>query len=93
MNALVGTKVAITSDKPQTTRQRIVGILSTPEGQIVFFDTPGVHRPLHQLNRRMMQEASEALAEADVVCLLRDVAEPFAAIFLRGIEGGAQGAE
>lgn len=77
LNRLLAEKVAIVSDKPQTTRQRIVGILSAPEGQIVFFDTPGVHRPLHHLNRRMMQEASEALAEADVVCLLRDVAEPF----------------
>jgi len=77
MNRLLAEKVAIVSDKPQTTRQRIVGILSSAEGQIVFYDTPGVHRPLHRLNRRMMQEATEALGEADVVCLLRDVSEPF----------------
>ncbi len=77
LNRLLDEKVAIVSDKPQTTRQRIVGILTTAEGQIVFFDTPGVHKPLHRLNRRMMQEATEALAQADVVCLMRDAAEPF----------------
>jgi GTPase len=77
LNRLLAEKLAIVSDKPQTTRHRIVGILTTSEGQMVFFDTPGVHRPLHKLNKRMLEEAHAALAEADVVVLLRDVAERF----------------
>ncbi len=77
LNRLLAEKVAIVSDKPQTTRNRIIGILSTEHGQIVFFDTPGVHRPLHRLNKRMVEEARAALSEADVVALIRDVSEPF----------------
>ena len=77
LNRLLAEKVAIVSDKPQTTRHRMVGILSAPEGQIVFHDTPGVHKPLHRLNRRMVSAATEALAEADVVCLIVDASEPF----------------
>jgi len=73
MNRLLGEKVAITSDKPQTTRHRLVGILTDDErGQMVFHDTPGVHRPLHDMNRRMMQEAIDAMNQADVACLLVD---------------------
>ncbi len=75
MNRFLAEKVAIVSDKPQTTRHRLVGILTEGRGQMVFFDTPGIHRPLHHLNRQMMQRATEALDEADVVCLLVDVAE------------------
>lgn len=77
MNRLLGEKLAIVSDKPQTTRQRLIGILTTERGQIVFHDTPGLHRPLHRLNRRMVHAASAALREADVVCLIRDVSVPF----------------
>ena len=77
MNRLLGEKLAIVSDKPQTTRHRIVGILSGARGQMVFFDTPGVHRPLHHLNRQMMHHAADALADADLVCLLIDAIEPF----------------
>jgi len=76
MNRLLGEKVAIVSDKPQTTRQRLVGILSEPRGQMVFYDTPGVHRPQHQMNRRMVKAAQEALNDADAVCLLVDVSQP-----------------
>lgn len=72
LNALVGEKVAIVSDKPQTTRNRIVGILDEPQGQAVFFDLPGVHRPLHKLNSRMMQEVRSALEEVDLVLHLVD---------------------
>jgi len=54
-----------------------VGILSSDRGQIVFYDTPGVHRPLHRMNRQMVHHAEEALTEADVVCLLVDVSKPF----------------
>jgi GTP-binding protein Era len=77
MNRCVGEKVAIVSDKPQTTRQRLVGILSNERGQIVFYDTPGVHKPLHRLNRQMVHHAQEALSGADVICLLVDAGEPF----------------
>lgn len=76
MNQLLPEKVAIVSPKPQTTRHRIVGILSEPQGQIVFYDTPGVHRPQHGMNRRMIKSAQEALNEADIVALLVDVSEP-----------------
>ncbi len=77
MNRMLGEKLAIVSDKPQTTRHRLIGILSTERGQMVFHDTPGLHRPLHRLNRRMVHAAAAALKEADVVCLLRDAAAPF----------------
>lgn len=77
MNRLLAEKVAIVSDKPQTTRHRLVGILSGARGQIVFFDTPGMHRPLHRLNRQMVRHAVQAMDDADVVCLLVDAAEGF----------------
>jgi GTP-binding protein Era len=76
MNRLLGEKVAIVSNKPQTTRHRLVGILSGEHGQMVFYDTPGVHRPLHRLNRQMMSHAMDALRDADVVCAVVDAAEP-----------------
>lgn len=75
MNRLLPEKVAIVSAKPQTTRHRTVGILSEPRGQVVFYDTPGVHRPQHGLNRRMVKAAQEALNEADVVVLIVDVSQ------------------
>lgn len=75
MNQLLEEKLAIVSDKPQTTRNRIVGILSEERGQIVFYDTPGVHKPQHAMNRRMIKAAQEALNEADVVCLLVDASQ------------------
>jgi GTP-binding protein Era len=76
MNRLLGEKVAIVSNKPQTTRHRLVGILSGELGQMVFYDTPGIHRPLHRLNSQMMAHAMDALRDADVVCALIDVSEP-----------------
>lgn len=76
MNQLLDEKLAIVSDKPQTTRHRLVGILSDEElGQIVFYDTPGVHKPQHRMNRRMVKAAQEALNDADLVCLLVDVSQ------------------
>lgn len=72
LNALIEDKVAIVSDKPQTTRNRIVGILSEDRGQAVFFDLPGVHRPLHKMNSRMMQDVRSAMEEVDLVLHLLD---------------------
>ena len=77
MNRLLGEKLAIVSDKPQTTRHRLVGILTEERGQMVFYDTPGMHKPAHQMNRRMVQYAVEALNEADVVCLMVDATTRF----------------
>jgi len=72
LNRMVGVKIAIVSDKPQTTRTRIVGAKNYDDGQIVFVDTPGIHRPLHRLNVRMVDAAVETLREVDVVALVFD---------------------
>jgi GTPase len=72
LNRFVGEKVAIVSDKPQTTRNRILGVKNYGAGQIVFVDTPGIHRPMHRLNVRMVDSAVETLREVDVVVLLFD---------------------
>jgi GTP-binding protein Era len=72
LNRMVGQKVAIVSDKPQTTRNRIVAVKNLPGGQIVFVDTPGIHRPLHRMNVRMVDAAVETLREVDVVALIFD---------------------
>lgn len=74
LNRLVGEKIAAVSNKPQTTRFAIRGIITRPEGQIVLVDTPGVHKPGHMLNRRMMGAVHDALHGVDLVCLLRDAA-------------------
>jgi GTP-binding protein Era len=73
LNRLVGEKVAIVSDKPQTTRTRILGVKNYPDGQVVFVDTPGVHKPTHRMNRRMVAVALEAMRDVDVVVLVVDV--------------------
>jgi GTP-binding protein Era len=75
LNRFVGQKLAIVSDKPQTTRHRIVGVRSAPGGQMVFIDTPGIHKPAHRMNRRMVQAATDALRDADVIVLVVDAAE------------------
>lgn len=72
LNRLVGEKIAAVSNKPQTTRHRIKGVVTLPEGQIVFIDTPGVHKPGHLLNRRMMAAVHDAILSVDVVILMRD---------------------
>ena len=75
LNRLVGQKVAIVSDKPQTTRTRILGVRNGEGGQIVFIDTPGIHRPLHRLNVRMVDVAVQSISQADVVCAVADATE------------------
>ena len=76
LNAVIGDKIAIVSDKPQTTRTRITGVLTRPEGQIVFLDTPGVHKPGYKLNRRMMAIVTDALSTVDLILLMIDATEP-----------------
>jgi GTP-binding protein Era len=76
LNRLVGTKLAIVSDKPQTTRTRISGVRNYPDAQVVFLDTPGIHRPLHRMNVQMVDTAVETLREVDVVGLVVDASEP-----------------
>jgi GTP-binding protein Era len=75
LNRLVGTKLAIVSDKPQTTRTRILGVRNYPDAQVVFLDTPGIHRPLHRMNVRMVDAAIDTIRSVDVLCLVIDVAE------------------
>lgn len=72
LNRLVGEKIAAVSNKPQTTRFKILGIVNRPEGQIVLVDTPGVHKPGYELNRRMMSTVHDALLSVDLLCLMRD---------------------
>lgn len=72
LNRLVGEKIAAVSNKPQTTRHKIQGIVTSPEGQIVFVDTPGVHKPGYLLNRRMMTAVHDAILSVDLLVLMRD---------------------
>lgn len=95
VNALMGQKVAIVSRQPQTTRHRITGVLTKPRGQMVLFDLPGVHKPLHRLNAQMMHVVRETLAEVDVVVQVFDAAqapgagEQFVLELLEGLEAPA----
>src|SRR3954462_2921962 len=72
LNRIVGHKLAIVSDKPQTTRTRIVGVKNYDDAQVVFVDTPGVHKPTHRMNVRMVDVALEAMREVDVLTLVVD---------------------
>ncbi|MDQ3635346.1 MAG: GTPase Era [Acidobacteriota bacterium] len=74
LNHLVGEKIAAVSNKPQTTRHKIQGIVTFEEGQIVFVDTPGVHKPGYLLNRRMMSAVHDAILSVDLIVLMRDAA-------------------
>jgi len=77
LNAMVGQKVAIVADKPQTTRTAIQGVLTTPEAQIVFIDTPGIHKSDSAINKRMMDAVRASLEERDLFIYLVDVTKPF----------------
>ena len=72
LNRIVGHKLAIVSDKPQTTRNRIVGVKHYTDGQVVFVDTPGVHKPTHRMNVRMVDVALDAMRDVDVLTLVVD---------------------
>ncbi|MBA3288408.1 MAG: GTPase Era [Acidimicrobiia bacterium] len=83
VNTICGTKVSIVSDKPQTTRHRVRGVLNRPDAQVVFVDTPGLHKPVTALGRRVnataLESVTEAEADVDVVCLVLDATAPFGA--------------
>ena len=75
LNQLIGQKISIVSDKPQTTRHRILGISTDQDSQIIFVDTPGIHRPGHRLNNRMMDTVYDALRGVDLVVQVVDVSQ------------------
>jgi GTPase len=75
LNRLVGAKLAIVSDKPQTTRTRILGVRNYDDAQVVYLDTPGIHRPLHRMNVRMVDTAVETIGQVDVLGLVVDAVE------------------
>jgi GTP-binding protein Era len=75
VNRLVGQKVAIVSDKPQTTRNRILAVVNRPGGQIVLLDTPGIHKPMHKMNQRMVETAVSSVGQAELVLWLVEVGE------------------
>jgi len=77
LNRLVGDKISIVTDKPQTTRNVIRGIVTHTDGQVVFLDTPGINKPIHKMNERMMKFVRESMAEVDLIMLIVDVTEPF----------------
>ncbi|HTH06639.1 MAG TPA: GTPase Era [Ilumatobacteraceae bacterium] len=77
VNAIRGQKVSIVSDKPQTTRHRVMGVLTTADAQLVFVDTPGLHKPVTALGERVNATALESLSDVDVACLVIDATQPF----------------
>ena len=77
LNSYVGEKVAIISDKPQTTRWRIQGVRTYPEGQIVFIDTPGIHKPKYKLSQRMVELSLQSLKDVDLILIMVDASQPF----------------
>jgi GTPase len=79
LNTLVGTKVAIVANRPQTTRTSIQGVWTTPEAQVVFLDTPGIHKPDSAFNRRMMKDVRAALEDRELLLYVVDASAPFSA--------------
>jgi GTPase len=79
INTLIGSKIAIVSEKPQTTRTRIQGILTSDEGQIIFIDTPGIHKPKHLLGEYMLKISTQSLNEVDIIYYMTDASRPFGA--------------
>jgi GTP-binding protein Era len=77
VNQIVGQKVAIISDKPQTTRNRILAVVNRPRGQVVLFDTPGIHKPMHRMNERMVDSAVRSIGQVDLALWVVDVTEPY----------------
>ncbi len=73
LNSILETKVSIVSDKPQTTRRQILGIHTTQKGQVVFFDSPGIHKPEYRLNQKMMKDVHNSLMDADLILYFVDI--------------------
>lgn len=76
LNTILGEKISIVSDKPQTTRNRIIGIKNLPESQIIFIDTPGIHRPRHKLGEFMIRQSNEAMEMVDLIVLMVEPEQP-----------------
>ncbi len=76
LNAVLGAKVTIVSDKPQTTRTQVRGVLNRPDAQVVFVDTPGIHKPRTLLGERLNETATSAIGDVDVACLVLDATAP-----------------
>jgi GTP-binding protein Era len=76
LNVILGTKVSIVSDKPQTTRTQVRGVLNRDDAQVVFVDTPGIHKPRTLLGERLNDTATDAVGDVDVVCLVLDATAP-----------------
>src|SRR6476660_8596979 len=76
LNRVIGQKIAIMSDKPQTTRNKVQGVLTTDESQLIFIDTPGIHKPKHKLGDFMMKVAQNTLKEVDVILFMVNATEP-----------------
>ena len=77
VNAICGRKISIVSDKPQTTRHRIMGVLTRPDAQLVFVDTPGLHKPVTALGERVNATALDSVGDVDMTCLVLDATAPF----------------
>src|SRR3954451_19374443 len=77
LNRVVGEKVSIVTDKPQTTRHIVRGIVTRPEGQITFLDTPGVHKPIHRMNERMMKAVRDSMSDVELIMLIVDISASF----------------
>src|SRR5262249_13801191 len=77
LNRMVEEKISIVTDKPQTTRHVIRGIVTRPEGQIIFLDTPGIHKPIHRMNERMMKSVRAAMGDVDLMLLIVDCSAAF----------------
>jgi GTP-binding protein Era len=76
MNVLLGEKVAIVSPLPQTTRVPLRGILNSPQAQVIFIDTPGIHKPRHELGEMMVRQARRTIPDADIACMMVDISKP-----------------
>ena len=91
-NAVIGDKISIVADKPQTTRNRISGILNVPDAQLIFLDTPGMHNPKTPLNRAMVKAARDAIGDADLILMMVEADKPVGAqdLFLIEALAGVQ---
>ena len=77
LNRVIGQKIAIMSDKPQTTRNKVQGVLTTDDAQLIFIDTPGIHKPKHRLGDFMMKVAQNTLKEVDLILFMVNAEEGF----------------